>query len=154
MEYVTTRLMHKMSKRKEMEFKGHDVAMVARQSKPGCPPSRQGVRTCFYCGKAGYIARFCYKTESKEKESANIAKVEDGFAFATKLKEHSRSVYKCIMDSDATKHMTLHRIVFDTYEVIFPRNVRLGDGRVAQAIGMGSIVVMQLRFALCMCSTC
>jgi hypothetical protein len=37
--------------------------------------------------------------------------------------------------------MTSHRTAFDTYEVISPRNVRLSDGSVAEAIGMGSIVV-------------
>ena len=37
--------------------------------------------------------------------------------------------------------MTLHRMTFDTYDIFFPCNVRLGDGRLAKAIGMGSIVV-------------
>ena len=141
MEYVTARLMHEMSKRKEKEPQGEDVAMVARQSKAGDPRLRQGVKTCFYCGKPGHIARFCYKAKNKEKESANNAKVEDEFAFATKLEAHSTSVCKWIMDSGATKHMTSHKTAFDTYEVISPRNVRLSDGSVAEAIGMGSIVV-------------
>ena len=141
MEYVTARLMHEMSKRKEKEPQGDDAAMVARQSKPVYPPLRQGVRTCFHCGKPGHIARFCYKAKGKEKESANNAKVEDEFAFATKLEAHSMSVCKWIMDSGATKHMTSHRTAFDTYEVICPRDVRLSDGSVAKAIGMGSIVV-------------
>ena len=141
MEYVTARLMHEMSKRKEKEPQGEEVALVSRQSKGGDPRLRQGVKTCFYCGKPGHIARFCYKAKNKEKESANNAKVEDEFAFATKLEAHSRSVCKWIMDSGATKHMTSHRTAFDTYEVISPRNVRLSDGSAAEAIGMGSIVV-------------
>jgi hypothetical protein len=96
MEYVTARLMHEMSKRKEKELQGEDVAMVARKNKAGDPRLRQGVKTCFYCGKPGHIARFCYKAKNKDKESANNAKVEDEFAFATKLESHSRSVCKWI----------------------------------------------------------
>jgi hypothetical protein len=45
------------------------------------------------------------------------------------------------MDSGARKHIILHRVVFDTYEVISPYNIRLGDDSMAEVIGMGSIVV-------------
>ena len=37
--------------------------------------------------------------------------------------------------------MTPHRTAFDTYKVISPRNVHLGDGSVVEAIVMGSIIV-------------
>ena len=56
------------------------------------------------------------------------------------LQPNSKSICKWIMDSGATKHMTLHRTTFNTYEVISPRDVRLSDGSMAAAIGMGSIV--------------
>ena len=46
-----------------------------------------------------------------------------------------------IINLSASKHMTLHKDAFHTYEVITPRNVDLGDNNVVQAIGMGSIVV-------------
>ena len=45
------------------------------------------------------------------------------------------------MDSEAPKHMTLHRIAFHTYEVITLHYVDLGDNNVLQAIKMDSIVV-------------
>lgn len=47
------------------------------------------------------------------------------------------------MDSEATtKHMTLHRIAFNMYEVIAPSNVHLyDDDIVIETIGMGSIIV-------------
>ena len=45
------------------------------------------------------------------------------------------------MDSGARKHITLYRAVFDTYEVISPCNICLGDDSVAKAIKMGSIMV-------------
>lgn len=38
------------------------------------------------------------------------------------------------MDSEATKYMTSHRVAFDIYEVIIPRDVRLGDDIVAEFI--------------------
>ena len=50
--------------------------------------------------------------------------------------EHLRSVCKWIMDSKATKHMTLHSATFDTYKVISSCNVRLDDDSVAKAIGI------------------
>ena len=68
-------------------------------------------------------------------------KDEDKFAFAMQHGAHSRSVCKGIMDSRASMYMTLHRTAFDTYEAISPRNVRLDDDSVAEAIGMGSIIV-------------
>ena len=52
-----------------------------------------------------------------------------------------RSVCKWIIDLEATKHTTSHRVAFDTYKVNSPCNVRLGDDSVAKAIRIGSIVV-------------
>ena len=138
---MTARLMHEMSKRKKKEPQGDATTMVARQSKPGYHILQQDMRTCFYCGKAGHIARFCYKAKNKEKDSANNSKVEDEFAFATKLEEHSQERLKLIMDLGATKYMTLHWTSFDTYEVFPPRDVCVSDGSVAEAIEMGSIIV-------------
>ena len=48
---------------------------------------------------------------------------------------------KIIMDSCASKHSTLHKVVFDTYEVITPCNVHLDDNSVVQTIGMEFLVV-------------
>ena len=45
------------------------------------------------------------------------------------------------MDSGATKQMTLHRTTFNTYEVVFQRNMHLGDDGVAKAIDILSIVI-------------
>lgn len=45
------------------------------------------------------------------------------------------------MDSGATKHMTHHRATFDTYGVITPRNMHLGDDSVVEAVGAGLIVI-------------
>ena len=44
------------------------------------------------------------------------------------------------MDSGATKHMSLHTMAFDTYKVIFPRNVHLDDISVAKAMEWGPLL--------------
>ena len=77
MEYVTARLMHEMSKKKEKEPQGDDAAMVSKQGKGGFSSTRKDSRTCFHCGKTNHIARFCFKAKNKEKEkkeNANKAK--------------------------------------------------------------------------------
>lgn len=94
MVYVLACLMYEMSKRNENEPQGEDTTMMSHQNKAGDPPSCQGVRTCFYCGKPGHIARFCYKANNNEKENAKIAKDDDEFAFATQHGAHSKSVCK------------------------------------------------------------
>ena len=45
------------------------------------------------------------------------------------------------MDSEATKHMILHRATFNTYKEISLHNVHLGDDSVAEVIEMGSNIV-------------
>ena len=68
-------------------------------------------------------------------------KDDDDYIFVMRNEAHSKSICKWIMDSVATKHMTLYRAAFDTYEVITPYNVHLDDNSVVEAIGMGSIIV-------------
>ena len=44
------------------------------------------------------------------------------------------------MNYGASKYMTSHRAAFDTYEIITPRNVHLGDNGIIQAIGKEFII--------------
>jgi hypothetical protein len=144
MEFVTAQLMHEVSKRKEKEPQGDDEVMVLTQGRGVTTSTRKDTKTCYYCGKPGHIARFCFKVKNnnnKEKENANKAKDDDDYYFATKDGDHFKAIYKWIMDSGATKHMTAHRAEFDTYEVIPTRNVHMGDDSIVEAIGMGSILV-------------
>jgi hypothetical protein len=142
MEFVTARFMHEVSKRKEKEPQGDDAAMVSMQGKGGTTSTRKDTKTCYYCGKPGHIAQFCFKAKNnKEKENANKAKDDDDYAFATKDGDHCKAICKWIMDSGATKHMTPHRAAFDMYEVIPIHNMHMGDDSIVEAIGMGSILV-------------
>ena len=59
--------MHDMTKRKEKESQGEDVAMVLRQNRGGNSFPHQGAKSCFYSGKPSYIAFFWYKTKNKER---------------------------------------------------------------------------------------
>lgn len=110
MEYMTTCLMHKMLKCKEKESQAKNAPMMSCQSKVGTSPSLQGIRMCPYWGKPGYIPQLCYNT--KKRKNVKNAKDEDKFAFATQQGVRSMNVYKWIMDSGATKHMTLHKATF------------------------------------------
>ena len=56
-------------------------------------------------------------------------------------KAYSKNMCKLIMDSYGFKHIMSHKAAFDTYEVITPRNVHLGDKNVVCVIRMDSIVV-------------
>jgi transposase InsO family protein len=150
MAFVTARMMHEVTKRKEKENHGDDAALFSKQNKGGSSSTRAESRSCFNCGKVGHLARNCSKpkkwerdnaNQAKDKENANHVKEEDDYAFATHDGPHVKSLCKWIMDSGATKHMTPHRVAFNTYEVISPRNVHLGDDSVVDAVGVGSIVV-------------
>jgi len=68
------------------------MAMVSMQGKGGTTPRRKETETCYYCGKPGHIARFCFKSKNnnKEKENANKAKDNDDYAFATKDGDHCK----------------------------------------------------------------
>lgn len=65
----------------------------------------------------------------------------DNYIFLMHNRTHSKSVYKWIMDSGATKHMTSYKDAFDIYEVIVPRYVHFNNDSVVKAIEMRSILV-------------
>ena len=72
MKYVTTRLMHEMSKRKEREPQSEDVAMVSHQSKASDPPSRQGVKMCFHCSTRTTLHDITTKQRTKRRKMATM----------------------------------------------------------------------------------
>jgi transposase InsO family protein len=82
LDYVTSRLLHELSRRKENESREDGAALVAKQSKNGGGGSSSD-KVCFYCGKKGHIAKFCFKRKRDEKgESANNTKTRDDDEYA------------------------------------------------------------------------
>lgn len=65
--YMTTSLMHKISKRLQNESSCYDVAIELRKGKTGSPSWRKDVKTYYYCDKPGHIAHFSYKANNKDK---------------------------------------------------------------------------------------
>ena len=70
-------------------------------------------------------------------------KDDNDYTFVIHNEARFKSICKWLMDSGASKHLTSHRAVFNTYEVITTQNVHLDDNNVVQAIGMGFTVVKQ-----------
>ena len=105
LEFVTARLTHEVTKRKEKEPQGDEAAMVTRQAKGGNTNTRHVPRVCFKCGKQGHIARNCW---SGGKDVGNNAKVDD-YAFVVTNEGCNSNMTKWIIDSVATQHITPHR---------------------------------------------
>ena len=77
MNYVTTRLMHKMSKCKEKEPQGEATTMVLQQNKGGNAFPCQGTKSYIYCGKPSYIAYLATKQRTKsEIKQRNVIRNE------------------------------------------------------------------------------
>ena len=141
LEYVTARLMHEVSKRKENETKEGGAALLSRNGNGETSQPRKETRTCFNCGLVGHLARNCRKPKKESANKATVVEVEDEFAFAASDGYDDRNILKWIIDSGATQHMTPNRQAFLTYQPISNRKVFLGDNGMVEAIGMGCIVV-------------
>lgn len=115
--YVMTHMMHKMSKSKKNKPQDEDATMMSRQNKGGNSFSHNGAKSCFHCGKPDLIPHFCYEAKNNEREQSKNAKEDEDYAFVMQNGANSKSVYKSIMYSKASKHMTLYRTAFHTYEV-------------------------------------
>ncbi len=164
LDYVTSRLLHELSRRKENESRGDSAALIAKQSKNGGGGSSSD-KVCFYCGKKGHIAKYCFKRKNNEKgESANKTTVRDNddeYAFTTRyvscnigmsdgMNEYANmanhiscngNMSDWIVDSGATSHMAPEKSCFHSYHLISPKRVILGDDTVLEAVGKGQIVV-------------
>lgn len=73
---------------------------------------------------------FATKEKNKERKNTKNAKNDDDDALAILNRIYSKKMYKWIMNLKAIKHMTSHRAVIDTYEMITLRNIHLDDDSV------------------------
>lgn len=119
MDYVTTRLIHEMSKRKKNDLRFEYLAMMSRQTKAGNSFRRQGAKSYFYCDKPNHIACFCYKTKNKEQKQVKNAKDDDDYVFVMQNEAHSKSIYIWIMDTRSSKHMTSRMTYFTRMSKLF-----------------------------------
>ena len=141
MDFITARLVHEVSKRKENETQDGGAALLSRYGQGGSSQQRKETRTCFNCGKPGHLARNCRLPKKESANKASVKEVEEDFAFAASGEYDNTNMFSWIIDSGATQHMTPHREAFLTYELISNRKVYLGDNGMVDAIGMGCIVV-------------
>ena len=139
LDFITTRLMHKVSKRKEKEPQGDDAAMLSRQLRTFDNNERhRGTPRCYNCGKLDHIAHHC---PNKRKVNANITRPSDDFAFVVRDEASNNATTKWNVDSGASQYMTPHKHFFDTYEPLSGCKVFMGDNGMVEAVGKDSILV-------------
>ena len=139
LDFITARLMHEVSKRKEKEPQGDDAAMLSGQPRAFDNNERRAnTSRCYNCGKLGHIARNC---RSQHKVNVNIARSSDDFAFDMRDGAFNIPATRWIVDSGASQHTTPYKHFFDTYEPISGHNVFMGDNGMIEAIGKGSILM-------------
>ena len=134
MDFVQQQLIHHERKIKAQESKLDDSALVGTQKRK--PPK------CWNCDEVGHIQRFCPKRKEKSQHRAKVTEDEvesdgDGegaFPVSGEVPED-----KWLVDSGASSHMTPKREYFSKYQsFITPEKVGLGDGRVVEAVGVGT----------------
>lgn len=92
MIHVMVRLMYETSKCKKKEPNVKMVSWCYDKVDNSFP--RQGASSCFYCGKPGHIACFCYKPKNKERKNVKNAKDDDDYVFVLHNGVQSKSTCK------------------------------------------------------------
>lgn len=129
-------------------------AASAMQTQVRGDPQPEGIDRskwkCFKCGKEGHLKRNCPKLKNKNQthkakqmtcednensESAN----ESAFVVRENQNEKVKQI-EWLIDSGASKHMTCSKEILQDYqEFTKPQSVKLGDGRVVDAQGLGTV---------------
>ncbi len=131
LQFIVTRLLHKMSKIKERES-SETIALVNKTHK-------SNEIFCFYSKKLGHFVKNCLKKKNDEKKNDNQACENHKQMFVVTLNANDHTTYDWIVDSSATQHMTFQQEWFTTYERIPPKRVFMGDDTILEAIGKGNI---------------
>ena len=138
MNFVQQQLIHHERKLKAHELKPealHDSALVGVK--------KRKLPKCWTCDEVGHIQWFCPKSKKKSQHHAKVTKDEvesesDGegtFSVSDEVPED-----EWLMDSGASSHMIPKREYFTKYRSFsIPEKVSFGDGRVVEAVGVGTI---------------
>ncbi|CAK6974377.1 Retrovirus-related Pol polyprotein from transposon TNT 1-94 [Scomber scombrus] len=103
---------------------------------------------CYKCGQEGLIKRDCPRGKKKKKiHKAKSMMCEDTeesseSAFVVKATNQNEMSQQSqwLIDSGASKHMTCYKECLQDYQQFSePQSVKLGDGRVVDALGLGNI---------------
>jgi hypothetical protein len=101
LQFIVTRLFHKVSKRKECES-FETTALVNKTHK-------SNEKLCFYCKKLEHFVRNCLKKKNSEKEKINETCEDREQMFVAALSANDHTTYDWIVDSGATQHMTFEQ---------------------------------------------
>ena len=139
LDFVQQALIHEEQKQKDASKPDSlpDSALRAGD-RPRRPP------VCWHCQEVGHIQRFCPKRRSADKpHKASAAEQyidENEGEYAYPVTGTSQNQEKWIVDSGATSRMTYQKhLLHDYQEFDKSEKVGLGDGRVVDAVGTGSI---------------
>ena len=160
-DFVTSRLLHEESKKKELEnnsgvqnaTNGNAFYTRGKNGKRAQMSNSRGA--CHYCGESGHWIKECPKRmkeniEKQKVQSANIANgnkshEENGknhYLFMAKKSIAQKSNDQVwYIDSGATQHMTSSKKFMSNYKNISPIDIHLADQRIVSAIGMGDILM-------------
>ena len=126
------------------QFRGN----VQDSSKTVGAPDRSTWR-CYKCGKEGHIKRDCPTWKNKPKKKIHKAKhmmcedEEDSSESAFVIRDTNSDrpqQGEWLIDSGASKHMTCDKEKIQEYqEFTKSQSVKLGDGRVVDALGIGNV---------------
>ena len=156
MEVVTERLFHYERKLNEQEI----VSPKPESEKVMLGNNSKGPK-CYQCGNFGHIKRFCTDLDKSKRQENKQSKPRKHKA--NTVKEHSdsdsaeclglvtqalaadvcdKSSELWIVDSGATCHMCKNKNLFNDFvELTNPAEVQLGDGKVLNATGRGTVTV-------------
>ena len=140
MEYVTTRLMHEMSKCKEKEPRtkcGDGIA--SKQNERSTFVTRH--KDVFLLWQTGPHYTIFLQIKEQGEEECKKCKGQRQICICNATHSTFDERLQWIMNSGATKHMTSYKVTFDTYKVISSCNVHLSGERVVEVIRMESTIM-------------
>ena len=94
---------------------------------------------CNFCKKKGHLYKDCYFRKNKNSKQNE----EDGKGFALMGTVNFEPDIEFYLDSGATEHMCKDINIFGNYSKLKePKQIKIGDGKLITAIGIGTIYVL------------